>query len=566
VLILPIRVLRKTVYWSRSTSKGKLSVTAGGAMSSLSSLSLPRFNRREAFGLLALLTITAVSLAAGCGGQSAMTGPHLSGNTQVALVLTGTANDQLQEFDLEIQSLTLTDKAGNTVSLISSPQPTEFIHINGGIEPLLSVTVPQAIYTSATAVIGSAEFNCEVLGSDGGLDFDTYAYGYTPQANVTVNLPSPLTVTGENMGLLLNLDVSNSASFPACDQPNGIPTYAITPTFNLTAMTLSPDPTNASNGLVTSLNGQVSSINMSSNTFVVALPETENPRTISIRVTGATTYQGINNFSGLAAGTFVNLDGAIQPDSSLAATRIAAVETSATSLVTGPLMYVSAAEPALSSLWRQQQGALFPNDYVLGGSYFSFGSATFLISGQLSNLQDLPFSAAFSGSNMVAGQNLYLSTDSLENSGGFPYTPLTTVMLVPQVVNGTVSGVSNSGHFTVYTVTLADYDFFPAFAVQMGQATLLANPSQVEIYVDSSTQLLNSSARGAGSLARFYGVVFNDNGTLRMDCVQVNDGVALNPPMAPTAADRMVKGQVTVIHTGKIGASHHTIRRITPVA
>jgi hypothetical protein len=25
---------------------------------------------------------------------------------------------------------------------------------------------------------------------------------------------------------------------------------------------------------------------------------------------------------------------------------------------------------------------------------------------------------------------------------------------------------------------------------------------------------------------RFYGLVLNDNGTLRMDCAQVNDGVA----------------------------------------
>jgi hypothetical protein len=29
-----------------------------------------------------------------------------------------------------------------------------------------------------------------------------------------------------------------------------------------------------------------------------------------------------------------------------------------------------------------------------------------------------------------------------------------------------------------------------------------------------------------GSVVRFYGLVFNDNGMLRMDCAQVNDGVA----------------------------------------
>ncbi len=29
-----------------------------------------------------------------------------------------------------------------------------------------------------------------------------------------------------------------------------------------------------------------------------------------------------------------------------------------------------------------------------------------------------------------------------------------------------------------------------------------------------------------GGVARFYGLVFNDNGTLRMDCAQIDDGVA----------------------------------------
>lgn len=37
--------------------------------------------------------------------------------------------------------------------------------------------------------------------------------------------------------------------------------------------------------------------------------------------------------------------------------------------------------------------------------------------------------------------------------------------------------------------------------------------------------MLNSNPFAAGSVVRFYGLVFNDSGTLRMDCAQVNDGV-----------------------------------------
>jgi hypothetical protein len=61
--------------------------------------------------------------------------------------------------------------------------------------------------------------------------------------------------------------------------------------------------------------------------------------------------------------------------------------------------------------------------------------------------------------------------------------------------------------------------------VQQGQTTLLGDPSNVVVYVDSNTQMLNTKALAAGSVLRFNGLLFNDSGTLRMDCGQVNDGV-----------------------------------------
>ncbi len=42
--------------------------------------------------------------------------------------------------------------------------------------------------------------------------------------------------------------------------------------------------------------------------------------------------------------------------------------------------------------------------------------------------------------------------------------------------------------------------------------------------MDSSTQMLNTEALTVANTLRFYGLVFNDNGTLCMDCAQVNDG------------------------------------------
>jgi len=55
--------------------------------------------------------------------------------------------------------------------------------------------------------------------------------------------------------------------------------------------------------------------------------------------------------------------------------------------------------------------------------------------------------------------------------------------------------------------------------------TRLSQPDQVQVYVDAGTRLLNSNPVVVGGTLRFYGLVFNDQGVLRMDCAQINDGV-----------------------------------------
>ena len=98
-------------------------------------------------------------------------------------------------------------------------------------------------------------------------------------------------------------------------------------------------------------------------------------------------------------------------------------------------------------------------------------------------------------------------------------------MSISQTIDASIESSSTSANFIVYEVSLANYDLFPQLAVQQGQTTLLNNPSQVEVYVDTNTQKLNTQALSPGNTLRFYGLVFNDNGTLRMDCAQVSDGV-----------------------------------------
>jgi hypothetical protein len=105
---------------------------------------------------------------------------------------------------------------------------------------------------------------------------------------------------------------------------------------------------------------------------------------------------------------------------------------------------------------------------VIGGQYFSSGNAGFQVSGGLTNLQNLPFIPSFNALNMVAGQNVDLTATTLVSSGGFPYTPASSITLIPRTIDGAVTAASSSGNFTDYTVSLASYDLFPTRAVPTG--------------------------------------------------------------------------------------------------
>lgn len=492
------------------------------------------------------LTVAAAAIfATGCG-SSGTTPPKFSGNTSVTVLLASTANDQVTRFAVDLQTLTLTSQSGKTITLLSSQQPSEFMHLNGGIEPLTTVSIPQDIYTSATATLGSAVFVCIGQVPGGGLGIANYSI---INQGPTVNLASPITVTGSSMALLLNMQVSSSAVFSSCWTSPAFEGFSMTPTFGLTPFALSASPTNSGNGKVSGLDAEVVSAGMTGASLTLTIAGGPlGTRILSASSNSQTVFHGISGASALSPGMFLDVDGAIQSDGSLLTTRIAVEDSSATSDSTGPLMSVDDVVPVLQLYGRTELGSLQTFNGQSGQywdfPYFDFSSAAFNVSGRLTNLQNLPFVPSFTASNMVAGQNVDITSGSF-SIGGPTYTPANTITLVPQTVNGAVVASQPIGSFVDYTVSLASYDLFPTLAVQQGQTTLLNNPSQIEVYVDSNTQRLNTQPLAAGSTLRFYGLVFNDNGMLRMDCAQVNDGVAFTPTSNANALREVGQAQTT---------------------
>ena len=471
-------------------------------------------------GAALALSSSAALIMAGCGSGGGMAAgqapPPPPTMKAVTVVLSSTANDQLSQFDIGIQGISLTSASGRKVSVLSQGRQTEFIHVNGAVEPLITAMIPQDVYTAATVTVGSASFTCIALQPNGGLIISEFGYEQTPTSDVTVTLPAAILVSGDTAGLALDMLVSPSASWTSCNAGPSSP-YAITPTFTLSAFGSSSPAAASQNAAVAGLDGQVTALDSDSGGFQITLPASTS---IHVIIGSATVWQGISSLTELHQGMFVDLDGALRSDGSMAASRVAVEDTSAVNVQRGPLLLVASAVPILDMYPRQAQG----KDMLVDYEQFSFNGSRFQVFGGFSNLQALPFTPSFSADNMVAGQTVYVSTPAFAATGNYDAVA-NTITLVPQTVNGTVTGVGISGDFSVYTVSLAPYDLLSLLATQPGQTTLLTSPGVIEVYVDTNTVMPPSSAPAPGDTLRFYGLVFNDHGTLRMDCARIGPGV-----------------------------------------
>uniref|UniRef100_E6PYI8 DUF5666 domain-containing protein n=1 Tax=mine drainage metagenome TaxID=410659 RepID=E6PYI8_9ZZZZ len=410
-----------------------------------------------------------------------------------------------------------------TVTLISAEQSEEFIHVNGPMEPLLTTSIPAGTYTTAAVTITGGDALCAgVSGSPATLTANVFATIQGPPPE-TVNLPQPIVISGALALLTLNLEVSQSVQpFSLCAAGITNQVQGLTPVFTLTSQGsmqsgLSAAPIQGLRGIIESTNG--SGFHVAGNQLSTI---GEFGPSWQVTTSSSTVYQGVSGASALAAGMAVEMDALISPNGVLQATRVAVYDTSTTNtaLALGPVLDP---RPTVmnSPVLETETSPVIPEF----ATYTYAGGAAFDISSQLANVAQLPFHATFNATNLVGGQNVmviaHLSTVTRS------FTPVSTMVLIPQTVDGVVTAMGTQGAFTTYTITLAPYDLFPDVASLPGSGSnALQNPNTIIVYADGSTQTQTSSAIAVGSTYRFNGLVFNDNGTLRMDCDAVYDGVA----------------------------------------
>jgi hypothetical protein len=300
-----------------------------------------RTHRVEFGTLLSAFVVTVfLSFTSGCGSNMSQSpsSPVPGAKTMVAVLATATANDQLTAFNIGLANIALTDSSGNSVTLFNNPNASnvlsqiEFMHLNGFSEPLVTASIPQDAYTSATIQLAGCSFTNTTPNSSGSLTIATDAEGLCDQGagNATVSLPNPLTIGGPAMSLTLNLQVSQSYTLNVASNPQ---TYTISPVFTLTAFPISSNPTSAPNGKITGLEGLIASTNAEDSSFIVQLAD---GASFPFNVSGSTTFQGIPGFSSLTSGMLVNMDAAIQPDGIFLATRVESDAPASLEVTVGP--------------------------------------------------------------------------------------------------------------------------------------------------------------------------------------------------------------------------------------
>jgi hypothetical protein len=432
------------------------------------------------------------------------------------------------QFNMGIAAISLTNASGKSVEL---PLPAtaqnamgnllELQHLNGSSEPLLTANVPSGTYTSIQVEASNPSYGCSTLDNGGIHTFD--GIPTLPSPTVTLNFPSPIKISGNSMALELHLNVSDTFPLSSCSQQGYDTNTPAQPAFTLTNLTPASPPTNLANGLNPNLLGMIAEV--SGGSLTVLSPD---GLSWGATVNSSTALQGVSALSDLKAGMPVDMDLAMQADGSSLAARVDVLDANVSnlSLIVGPAIFKSDQAPIIYASTQVVEGSLFARMGSFNVIPVNDSQSTFQIAGPVTNLKSLPFQPTFDSATLVAGQLLAVTTQATTLGYGPTYTPASTITLLPQTIDGTVTSTGSAGGFTTYTVQLASYDAFPTFAVEPGQTTQLNNPSTVVVYADSSTQMVNSAPVAKGSLLRFTGLVFNDNGTLRMDCSSVGKGVA----------------------------------------
>ena len=442
-------------------------------------------------GVAASLGVAA-GLLLGCSSAvSPATGSNInSPSVSVPVLITDAPSAPLVAFTLTLDSITLTDTAGQTASVLSSPTTIEICHLNGIQAPLLTASIPEDTYVSVTITFSDPQIT--YINSSG------QPVTVSPTLATTsfkLTFPAPITISNTSTSLLVDLLAAQSVTISGA-------TVTVNPVFNVTDVPPpSTIPLPGQNGTGMQQMGTV--VSVSGTTLVI---EPGSGPNFTLTTNSATVLQGFSSLSALTAGELVQVDFVLQSGGVYLATRIQLAPPPPSglppiNLLSGP---VTSVIPGTSFKMALMQG-LGPAVSPVAASAVSVftvttnSSTTYAITPQFVSLAGLPFTPTFTAANLSPGQTVGVVASSVSGTTAVA----SNVYLIPQTIGGTVSAISTSGSYTVYTLTLASGSAF----------TSLSGASTVTVYTSAATAgpvvSTNNTPIKVGSQVRFNGLIFN---------------------------------------------------------
>jgi hypothetical protein len=440
----------------------------------------------------------AAGLIAGC---STAVSPGSSAATNIAapavsvpVLITDAPSDQLVAFSLTLNSIILTDSAGQTASILPTATTIEVCHLNGVQAPLVTASIPQDTYTSATIAFSSPQIT--YINSSGQ---PVVASPTLTTTSFKFTFPTPFTVSNSSTSLLIDLLAAQSVTISGTTV-DVAPVFKVTPVPPATAV-----PPSSQNGTGMQQMATVVSVSGSS----VTLEPGSGPNfTVTTNSSTLLLGPGFTSLSDLTAGELVQVSFIVESGGVYLATSIQIPPPppngAQPNLLTGPVTSVSSGSFQIALMQGAGPGVA-PTSTGAIVTVSTSSSTTFAIAPQFVSLSGLPFTPTFNSANLVAGQTVGIVTSAFSASAGT--ATATTVYLAPQTLDGTVTTISTVGGYTVYTLSLNSGSAF----------TSLSGASTVTVYTSGATAPPPNATAAPPAIAvnsqvRFNGLVFNLGG------------------------------------------------------
>jgi hypothetical protein len=454
------------------------------------------------FLLLGILIASALAfVGCGGGGQATTTTPtqnSIPAGTTVEVSLGDSPADWMMTFGMTVNSITLINSSGGSVSMLSSPAQIEMLGLMGTVEPVSIMKVPQGTYTSASISVSSVQMSY--------MNPTTLQYMQKTLAGpftgtVTFNPAMTLGSTADmNMGSSVSIDSSGNVT--------------ITPTFTamMNSLASGQDPWQ---GWMQHMVGSVASTSGSQFTMN-SLMGLQNA---TFNTSSNTQFVNMSGMGMMSGGTVLSVDAITQSDGSLLAQRVESMWGSGGMMGGGIVTGITGNPPTTLSI--------VANNGIGGGMMMSAISGNITVNVSSStpysydsddvDVGNLPFTPTFNSSTIAKGQKVDVISGGGMTLGGMgggmmgggtPYGTITAsqVRLEPQGLHGTVSNFALNGSQATFTLTLAPDS---AFAT-------LTGTSAVTVYKQTGTQMHNLTGIANGNQVGVRGLLFYDAGTYKM--------------------------------------------------